>query len=184
MSFADIHARRQAKEAKSLVGSSKAGGDTDAATEAPAPLYETTLPSSVDVRSNPERGRGIYAKGPLKKGDQGYYRCDCAHLLVGGIVFGIKPPIYVLPTKNLEHFCSSCIAPAPASGLKRCTLCKNLWYCNAVRLSLSSVSIVYRGRRHRHARATIGRSIRKNATRCGDGQPGLHLRTSLYPQSP
>lgn len=119
MSFTDIRARRQAKEARSYVGSSLKPSGTgltiEESTLAHAPLYGT-LPPSVDVRANQETGRGIYAKERFKK---------------GGVVFGSKPPIYVLSTKNLEHFCSSCIAPAPTSGLKRCTLCKNLWYCNA-----------------------------------------------------
>ncbi|KAF8268346.1 SET domain-containing protein [Lactarius quietus] len=119
MSFTDIRARRQVKEARSHVGSSSDPSGTDPTKEESTleqePLYGT-LPHSVDVQTSEGKGRGIYAKERFKK---------------GGVVFGSKPPIYVLSTKNLEHFCSSCIAPAPPSGLKRCTLCKNLWYCNA-----------------------------------------------------
>lgn len=36
----------------------------------------------------------------------------------------------------------------------------------------------------RHVKATIGGSIRKSATRCGDGRREHHLLTLLYPQSP
>jgi hypothetical protein len=70
MSFADIQARRQAKGAKSFVGSSpKTSGAPPPLVEAPpTPLYGG-LPSSVDVRTGPERGRGLYTKGQVKKGE-------------------------------------------------------------------------------------------------------------------
>ncbi|KAH9026262.1 SET domain-containing protein [Lactarius deliciosus] len=99
MSFSDIRAQRQTKDARSHVGSS------------PKARWHLS-----DDRGDQETGRGVYATERLTK---------------GGVIFGSKPPVYVLSTKNLEHFCSSCIAPAPTTGLKRCTLCKNLWYCNA-----------------------------------------------------
>jgi hypothetical protein len=73
MSFTDIRARRQAKEARSLVGSSSKPSDTSRAIEdssalPPAPLFET-LPPSVDVRTSQGKGRGIYAKERFKKGN-------------------------------------------------------------------------------------------------------------------
>ncbi|KAI0305279.1 hypothetical protein B0F90DRAFT_1809064 [Multifurca ochricompacta] len=103
MSFADIRARRQAKEARSYVESSP-----EPSTAGPPPVEAPPI--------LPERGRSIYAKERLKR---------------GGTIFSTKPHVYVLSTKNLEHLCSSCISPAPAAGLKRCTQCKSIWYCNA-----------------------------------------------------
>jgi hypothetical protein len=69
MSFSDIQARRQAKGAKSYVGSSpKPSGAPPPLVEAPlTPLYGG-LPSSVDVQTSPERGRGLYIKEQVKKG--------------------------------------------------------------------------------------------------------------------
>jgi len=77
MSFADIRTKRRVREAKSHVGSPSAssmsndglsGGPSSApAQNPPKPLFGQ-LPSSVDIQTNPERGRGIYAKEPLKKG--------------------------------------------------------------------------------------------------------------------
>ncbi|KAN0111816.1 hypothetical protein V8E52_008196 [Russula decolorans] len=116
MSFADIRAKRQVKETKSLVGSSSSSGSKQSSAEAPSEPLFGTLPSSTDIQSSAESGRGIYAKESFKK---------------GGTILSTKPSVYVLSTKNLEHFCSSCVSPAPATGLKRCTQCKNLWYCNA-----------------------------------------------------
>ncbi|KAI0263133.1 hypothetical protein BC834DRAFT_828026 [Gloeopeniophorella convolvens] len=122
MSFADLHTQRQAKQAKSFVAptnktaSPQPQNSGRALIEAPAESLYQNLPSSVDIRSSSERGRGLYAKERLKK---------------GRVVLNTKPHIYVLSTKNLQHFCSSCVAPAPEAGLKRCTQCKNLWYCNA-----------------------------------------------------
>ena len=67
MSFADIRAKRQAKDAKSLVLSSSSSGAKPSSVEPPGPLFGA-LPPSIDIRSVPERGRGIYAKEPLKRG--------------------------------------------------------------------------------------------------------------------
>lgn len=71
MSFTDIRAQRQAKEARSHVGSSSTPSGNDPSIEestvAPVPLYET-LPPSVEVRSSQGNGRGIYAKERFKKG--------------------------------------------------------------------------------------------------------------------
>ena len=71
MSFTDIRAPRQAKEAKSRVESSLKPSGTDPtiveSTLAPAPLYGI-LPPSVDVRTSQERGRGVYATERFKKG--------------------------------------------------------------------------------------------------------------------
>ena len=68
MSFADAHARRQAKEAKSYLGSSSKSIIAPPLVEAPpTPLYGA-LPSSVDVRTSQERGKDLYAKERFKKG--------------------------------------------------------------------------------------------------------------------
>ena len=79
MSFTDIRDRRQAKEARSNVGSSSKPSGTNPAIKdstllaiedsiPPAPLYGT-LPPSVDVQSSQGKGRGIYAKERFKKGN-------------------------------------------------------------------------------------------------------------------
>ncbi|KAI0252893.1 SET domain-containing protein [Lactifluus subvellereus] len=116
MSFADVHARRQAKEAESYVGSSSKPSSAPLLVDAPpTPLYGA-LPPLVDVRTSQERGRGLYTKERFKR---------------GGTILSTKPHIYVLSTKNLGQFCSSCVSPAPA-GLRRCTQCKNVWYCDAM----------------------------------------------------
>ncbi|KAH9962254.1 SET domain-containing protein [Russula dissimulans] len=124
LSFADIRAKRLWEAKPYVIGSSSAesesndgpSGGPPSAQDPPKPLFGE-LPSSIDIQASPERGRGIYAKEHLKR---------------GGTILITKPPIYVLLTKNLEHFCSSCISPASATGLKRCTQCKNIRYCNAV----------------------------------------------------
>ncbi len=80
-------------------------------------------------------GAGYMCKGILQK-KYVVHHLTTSHTsspCAGGTILSTKPPIYVLSTKNLERFCSSCVSPAPATGLKRCTQCKNVWYCNAVR---------------------------------------------------
>ena len=69
MSFADIRAKRQVKEAKSLVVSSRSSGSKPSSAEVPSEPLFGTLPPSTDIQSSLERGRGIYAKESFKKGE-------------------------------------------------------------------------------------------------------------------
>ena len=69
MSFADIRAKRQVKEEKSLVVSSSSAGPKPSSAEVPSEPLFGTLPSSTEIQSGPERGRGIYAKESFKKGE-------------------------------------------------------------------------------------------------------------------
>ena len=69
MSFADIRAKRQVKDAKSLVVSSSSSGSKSSSAEVPSEPLFGTLPPSTDIQSSPERGRGIYAKESFKKGE-------------------------------------------------------------------------------------------------------------------
>jgi hypothetical protein len=72
MSFTDIRARRQVKEARSHVGSSSDPSGSDPTEEESTlvqePLYGT-LPPSIDVRTSQVEGRGIYASDRFKKGN-------------------------------------------------------------------------------------------------------------------
>ncbi|KAH9940697.1 SET domain-containing protein [Amylocystis lapponica] len=43
----------------------------------------------------------------------------------------LKPHASVLSTPYIDSHCSYCCAPAPESGLKRCTRCRVLWYCDS-----------------------------------------------------
>ncbi|KAI0037210.1 SET domain-containing protein [Vararia minispora EC-137] len=134
-SFSDLRAKRKTKEVGSFL---RAGGTSqfattndpispiaDAGSESLVPtetksvsanssLYRC-LPLSVDIRVNLEDGRGIWAKKAFVAGD---------------ILFITKPHVHVLSTRNLELFCSSCTSSAPEGGLKRCTLCRVVWYCS------------------------------------------------------
>ena len=69
MSSADIRAKRQVKEEKSLVVSSSSAGSKPSSAEVPSEPLFGTLPSSTEIQSGPERGRGIYAKESFKKGE-------------------------------------------------------------------------------------------------------------------
>jgi hypothetical protein len=106
-------------------------------------------------------------------------------LCAGEIILSTKPHIYVLSTKYLGQFCSSCVSPAPAAGLKRCTQCKNVWYCDAVRPPPCHLAYHdYVEMRYRRVKIMIGHSTRKSVQRCGDGRREPHRRTLLYQQSP
>ncbi|KAI0076540.1 SET domain-containing protein [Panus rudis PR-1116 ss-1] len=75
-----------------------------------------SLPSNVRVRQTKETGRGLYAKETFKP---------------GSVVLAVRPLVSVLSTSNLEAYCSYCCSPAPKGGLKRCTRCRKVWYCDA-----------------------------------------------------
>lgn len=130
MSFSSLRARRQSKESKSFVNTPSAAKEestalvptkailspaSDSASSTGELLY-STIPGFLEVRTTSEDGRGIWTKQGIKR---------------GAALLSVKPHIHVLSTKNLEYFCSACIAPAPESGLKRCTRCRVVWYCGA-----------------------------------------------------
>ena len=69
MSFADIRARRQVKEVKSHVRSSstpKQDSSSPPVEHPPDNLFDA-LSSSTEIRTSPERGRGLYAKERFKR---------------------------------------------------------------------------------------------------------------------
>ncbi|CAL1709203.1 unnamed protein product [Somion occarium] len=74
------------------------------------------LPSTLEVRQGKDTGRGLYARD---------------RLVVGSILFATRPHVSVLSTPQLESYCSYCCSAAPSQGLKRCTRCRKIWYCNA-----------------------------------------------------
>jgi hypothetical protein len=61
--------------------------------------------------------------------------CCQLNLWAGTIVMSVKPRVVVLSNQYLDSHCTSCCSPATSNGLKRCTLCQVVWYCDAVRIS-------------------------------------------------
>lgn len=53
-------------------------------------------------------------------------------MILGAILLSVRPRVAVISTPNLDAYCSYCAGPAPESGLKRCTGCRTIRYCNAV----------------------------------------------------
>lgn len=46
-----------------------------------------------------------------------------------------KPHIAVLSNQYLDSYCSNCFGPSLSGGLKRCTTCSTVRYCDSVRTS-------------------------------------------------
>ncbi|KZT10501.1 SET domain-containing protein [Laetiporus sulphureus 93-53] len=140
MSFSNLHSARKAKEAKSFVKApistisdvredeAAPSSSVDLAEDveirlASKPLevvrLENThraLPSSLEIRHSCETGRGMYAKSAFK---------------AGCVLMATKPHVSVLSTSYLDAYCSFCCGPSPQSGLKRCTRCRVVHYCNS-----------------------------------------------------
>ncbi|THG96503.1 hypothetical protein EW026_g5345 [Hermanssonia centrifuga] len=135
MSFSDLRSARKSKESKSFVKSVI----TDAATEDVVITKDTFsaaqdggsgnseivslenmsvgLPSTLEIRKSAAFGRSMYAK---------------EQFAIGSVLISVKPRIAVLSTAFLDSHCSTCCNPATPAGLKRCTRCRTVWYCDAV----------------------------------------------------
>ncbi|EMD31905.1 hypothetical protein CERSUDRAFT_119222 [Gelatoporia subvermispora B] len=148
MSFASLRSARKSKESRSFVnplaaqispgtltdpGSSpiegiegpSSTGDTTGSPKSPSyDVLETVstdglykcLPSYLEVRQVRDAGRGIITKERQK---------------AGSTLIATKPHVTVLSTTYLDSYCSACCGPAPETGLKRCTRCRVVWYCDS-----------------------------------------------------
>ncbi|KAJ3553381.1 hypothetical protein NM688_g3643 [Phlebia brevispora] len=152
MSFSDLRSARKSKEARSFVKASDNAGHatpshhesynisspapdiTDVGVAAsprnamnlPSPGVDTTepvvnllvrgIPDTLEVRKSAESGRGLYAKDSFG---------------VGSVLISLRPRVAVLSINNLDNHCSWCSNPAPDRGLKRCTRCRTVYYCDS-----------------------------------------------------
>ncbi|KZT20922.1 SET domain-containing protein [Neolentinus lepideus HHB14362 ss-1] len=117
-SFVSLRAAKVSKQSKSFVKPSPDVADPCHTPIHPQPqlndeLYGT-LPSSLDIRTAPNDGRGIYATQPMKRGTT---------------VLSLPPHVQALSVTSLSVHCSYCAAPSP--DLKRCTRCKIVRYCGS-----------------------------------------------------
>ncbi|KAG6811187.1 hypothetical protein H0H92_008627 [Tricholoma furcatifolium] len=125
-SFTDLRASRQSK-AKSYVQSTNS---TQSSSSTP-PLQPSpdegqklkdvdglfrSLPQSIEIRTSEHSGRGLWSKTSRKPGD---------------VFLAVKPHIAVLSNQYLDSYCSNCFGPPSATGLKRCTICRVVWYCDS-----------------------------------------------------
>ncbi|KAH7907614.1 hypothetical protein BJ138DRAFT_1159733 [Hygrophoropsis aurantiaca] len=132
MSFANLKSQRQEKSRKSyvdvpqssvssnpetitLLSSEKADHNRDESHYATPNGIYTSLPTSMEIRMTSASGRSLYMKEPTR---------------TGSILISVKPHVYVLSNQYLDSHCSSCSAPASSSGLKKCTRCQTIRYCN------------------------------------------------------
>ncbi|KAE9387099.1 SET domain-containing protein [Gymnopus androsaceus JB14] len=76
----------------------------------------SALPQSVEVRRSKLSGRGIWAKKPIR---------------AGSVIIVAKPYASTLSSENLQSYCSSCFAPSGPDGMKRCTKCRTVYYCDS-----------------------------------------------------
>jgi hypothetical protein len=189
MSFADIRAKRQVKEAKSLVVSSSPSGSKPSSAEAPSEPLFGTLPSSTDIQTGPERGRGIYAKESFKKGEVGHHLTTShTHLRAQVEPFSApsQPSMSSLPkTWSISvRLVSLLLRPRVSSAAHNVRM-----YFIAMRCAFSSpcyvmvICCIELEAHHRLAKTMIGQSTRKSVLRCSDGRRALHRPTSLFPQS-
>ncbi|EAU83524.2 hypothetical protein CC1G_04780 [Coprinopsis cinerea okayama7 len=83
----------------------------------PADGLYSSLPSSLQIRVEPETGRGIYTT------DNGFKP--------GAVLVSTKPHIATLSTSQLSSYCSACFGPGTSAPLKRCPNCKIVMYCGS-----------------------------------------------------
>jgi hypothetical protein len=158
--FSKLKAARKLRETKSYVGSTSHGSvassssDVVPTTDSPANIsnaetsqavttvIETgdlyrSLNSALEVRvSNDEkgRGRGVFSKFLRKPGEffLSFRTFLFTHFTtLGDVLLSVKPNVAALSIQHLEDYCSSCFGPG-SEPLKRCTICKVVFYCDSV----------------------------------------------------
>ena len=93
-------------------------------------LY-ASLPPTLDVRSDPTNGRGIYTKISRKPGLYLFSPVESILMwCLGEILLTVKPGVVALSNIHLKDHCSNCCGLG--SALKRCTDCKTVFYCDSV----------------------------------------------------
>lgn len=147
MSFADLRSARTVKESKSFVPkifTTTTKRDGNGLQEIPGAVpqgpLESKIPSSLQIVRDERTGRGLHVKSGVQAGTLPYSSAVysivnvCVMALVGTPLISGTPQISVISSQNLEAYCSYCSKGAAlGSRLKRCSRCKQLWYCNAVR---------------------------------------------------
>ncbi|KAL4073526.1 hypothetical protein J3A83DRAFT_4229177 [Scleroderma citrinum] len=74
------------------------------------------LPSLVEIRECGRSGRGLWSKASTV-------------IQPGSTILSVRPHVFSLSSPYLDSHCSGCVG-SPGSGLKRCTRCRKVWYCN------------------------------------------------------
>lgn len=186
MSFADIRAKRQIKETKSLVGSSSSSVSKPSSAEVPSEPLFGTLPSSTDIQSSAETGRGIYAKESFKKGEvERHHTTSHTHLRVQVEPFSVpsQPSMSSLPkTWSISVRLASLLLRSQVSSAAHNVRMYGI-AMRCVLLSSYVVVICIEFEAHRLVKTMIGHSTRKSVLRCSGGRRALHLPTLLFPQS-
>jgi len=103
------------------------------------------LPSFLEIKQSGQSGRGLWSKDSsvIRPGE-----CNVPVFSLitdgytGTTVLSLRPYVFSLSTSYLTSYCSAC-AGSPDSGLKRCTKCRQVWYCNPV--STSNISFHHIG---------------------------------------
>ncbi|PBK94820.1 SET domain-containing protein [Armillaria gallica] len=115
MSFSDLRASRKTKSYVTGAPARKDAKEVLLEQSPSLPLYRD-LPLITEIRTCDTSGRGLWSK---------------ANLRAGQVLFAVKPHVAVLSTEKLDGYCSTCFGVAPPSGLKRCTQCRSVWYCDS-----------------------------------------------------
>jgi hypothetical protein len=147
MSFADIRAQRNLRTRKSYV-TAPISGSPEVSSHNFAPVVECpvvlppdglyqSLPSSLEIRSSTTSGRGVWVKSAHNPGENFSHNniWDITLILAmlqGSVLISLTPDIIVLSNQYLDSHCSACAGTAPVTGLKRCTKCRTVWYCDNV----------------------------------------------------
>lgn len=96
-------------------------------------MYKS-LPSFLEIKESGQSGRGLWSKGSsvIRPGE-----CNVSVFSLitdgyaGTTMLSLRPHVFSLSSSYFPSHCSGC-AGSPDSGLKRCTKCRQVWYCNPV----------------------------------------------------
>ncbi|KAK7046540.1 histone-lysine N-methyltransferase ASHR1 [Favolaschia claudopus] len=120
MSFAKLKAARQDKP--SYVTSNPLPSQESSAVPSEGPIQSTkeslykSIPDHLQIRTSAVSGRGLWATKPC---------------LPGQVLFAMKPHVAALSNERLALHCSQCFGGGGNAGLKRCTQCQVVYYCDS-----------------------------------------------------
>ncbi|KAK6971887.1 histone-lysine N-methyltransferase ASHR1 [Favolaschia claudopus] len=116
MSFAKLKAARQDKPSyvtsNALPSQESSAVPSEGAKES---LYKS-IPDHLQIRTSAVSGRGLWITKPC---------------LPGQVLFAVKPHVAALSNERLALHCSQCFGGGGNAGLKRCTQCQLIYYCDS-----------------------------------------------------
>ncbi|KAJ7735374.1 hypothetical protein DFH07DRAFT_987339 [Mycena maculata] len=123
MSFVKLKAARETKQSyviqntvQTSLESSAVPSEVDQKQATITEKIYKSIPEYLEIRTSSTAGRGLWAKRACGAGQ---------------VILAVKPHAAALSNEQLDSHCSQCFGRGTSPGLKRCTKCHAVYYCNS-----------------------------------------------------